>query len=190
MHSVTRCRQLAYACGPTVQADKYGDVYIGITPSVCHPFHVPAQYLLNCSTFPLFFNIPNLVWWCIILRWGVMQKNWFTVFNVKVTARAYIIKIWLFVLYLLNCWSVCNQTWFGSTASKAGVACGKIGFLNSRSRSQWQFKMLVNVCPDDISWTKEHFVIKLGIFRLHHKPECHAEKLFHSLQCQGHSMDF
>ena len=50
MPSVTRCRQLVYACGPTVQADKYGDVYIGITPSVCHPFHMSAQYLLNCST--------------------------------------------------------------------------------------------------------------------------------------------
>ena len=33
-----------------------------------------------------------------------MQKNWFTVFNVKVTMRAYISKKWLFLLYLLNCW--------------------------------------------------------------------------------------
>ena len=30
-----------------------------------------------------------------------MQKNWFTVFSVKVTVRAYIIKIWLFLFYLL-----------------------------------------------------------------------------------------
>ena len=42
----------------------------------------------------------------------VMQKNWFTVFNVKVTVRDYIIKIWLYLLYLLNYWSICNQTWF------------------------------------------------------------------------------
>ena len=73
---------------------------------------VSAQYLLNCSKF-----IPNLVWLCIIMRLCVMQKNWFTIFSVKVTVRAYIIKIWLFLLYVLNCWSVCNQTWFGSTAS-------------------------------------------------------------------------
>ena len=46
-----------------------------------------------------------------------MQKNWFTIVIVKVTARAYMINIWLFLLYLLNCWSVCNQTWFCSTAS-------------------------------------------------------------------------
>ena len=38
------------------------------------------------------------------------EKNWFTIVNVKVTVRAYIIKIWLFLLYLPNCWSVCNQT--------------------------------------------------------------------------------
>ena len=37
--------------------------------------------------------------------------------NVKVTVRAYIIKNGLSLLYLLNCWSVCNQTWFDSTAS-------------------------------------------------------------------------
>ena len=60
---------------------------------------------------------PDLIWWCIIMRWCVVQKNWFTIFNVKVTARAYIIKIWLFLLYLLNCWSSCNQTWFDSAAS-------------------------------------------------------------------------
>ena len=47
-----------------------------------------------------------------IISQSVMQKNWFTVFNVMFTLRAYIIKIWLYLLYLLNCWSVCNLTWF------------------------------------------------------------------------------
>ena len=61
-----------------------------------------------------FFFLPNLVWWCIVMRRCMMWKNWFTIFNVKVTAKAYIIKIWL---YRLNCWSVCNQTWFGRTPS-------------------------------------------------------------------------
>ena len=61
--------------------------------------------------------LPNFRWWCSIMSQSVCEKNWFTVFNVKVTVRAYIIKILLFLLYLLNCWSVCNQTLFDSTAS-------------------------------------------------------------------------
>ena len=47
--------------------------------------------------------------------------------------------------------------------------------------------MLVNVCPDDIFWTAEHFVTKPAMVMKHHKPECHAEKLVHCVQCQGHS---
>ena len=64
-----------------------------------------------------------------------MQKNWFTILNVMVTVRVYIIKVWLFLLCLVNCWSVCNQTWFDNIAS-----CGKMGLLHSRSVSQWRFK--------------------------------------------------
>ena len=47
--------------------------------------------------------------------------------------------------------------------------------------------MLVYVCPDDIFWTTEHFVTKPGMVMQHHKPECHAEKLLHFDQCQGHN---
>ena len=117
-----------------------------------------------------------------------MRKNWFTIFNVKVTVRAYIIKIWLFSLYLLSWWSVCNQTWFYSTVSSALVSCGKMGLPCSRSRSQRRFKMSVNVCPDDIFWTTDHFVTKPGTVMQPHKPECPAEKkLVLCVQCQGHS---
>ena len=76
-------------------------------------------------------------------------ENWFTVFSVKVTARAYISKILLFLLYLLNCWSVCNQIWFDSTASEAGVSYLKFWLLHSRSKSHRRLKMLVNVCLDN-----------------------------------------
>ena len=100
----------------------------------------------------------NVVWLCSIMSQSDMQENWFTVFNVKVTARAYIIKIWLFLLYLKNDWSIWNQTWFGSTTLWAGVSCGKIGLLYSRS--QQRLKMSVNACPDDIFWTAQHFVTK------------------------------
>ena len=135
-----------------------------------------------------FFYIPNLIWWCVIMRQCVMRKNWFTIFNLKVTVRAYIIKISLFLLLNhLNCWSVCKQTWYNRTASYAWVSCGKIGLLHSGSSSQQKFKIVVNVCLDDILWTTEHFVTKPGMVMQRHKPECHAQKLVHCLQCQGHS---
>ena len=61
-----------------------------------------------------------------------------------------------------------------------------MGLLCLRSSSQWRFKMSVNVCPD-IFWTTEHFVTNPGMVMQHHKPECHAEKLVHCVQCQDHS---
>ena len=57
-----------------------------------------------------------------------------------------------------------------------------------KSRSQRRFKMLVNICPDHIFWTPERFVAKPGMDMDQHEPECHAEKLVHCVQCQGHSM--
>ena len=45
------------------------------------------------SSEPQIILIPNMVLHCSIMSQIVMQKNWFTVFNVKVTARTYIIKI-------------------------------------------------------------------------------------------------
>ena len=113
---------------------------------------------------------------------SVVPKNWFTIFSVKVTARACIIKIWLFLLYL-NCWSVCNQTCFDSTTSLAGVSYAKIGLL--QSRSQQMFKMSMNVCLDGIFWTAEHFVTKLGMVMQYHELESHVEKLFVIFKVKG-----
>ena len=45
---------------------------------------VSAQYLLSRSTVKKNFFLPNLVWWCIIMRQCVVRKNWF---SVKVTVR-------------------------------------------------------------------------------------------------------
>ena len=133
------------------------------------------------SSEPQDILLPNLVWLCSVISQNVMQKNWFTVFSVKVTVRAYIIKIWLFLLYLLKCWSVCNQTWFDSTASWASFVLWKNGITAVK------VKMLVNVCPGDIFWTTEYFVAKPGMVMQHHKQQCHAEKLVHCVQCRGHS---
>ena len=57
--------------------------------------------------------------------------------------------------------------------------------LHSRSRSQQLFKMSVNVCSDNIFWTMEHFVTKLGVVMQHHEPECHSEKIVCCLQGCG-----
>ena len=84
------------------------------------------QFLLNRST------IFNQTWYCGVLSGGKSsdrkkkkKKNWFPIVNVKITVRAYIIKIWLFLLYLPNCWSICNQTRFDSTTYKPDCPCGK-----------------------------------------------------------------
>ena len=59
----------------------------------------------------------SLVLWFIIMSLSVMQKDWFAIFKVKVTARAHMIRIWQFLLCFLNCWSFFYQTWFDSTLS-------------------------------------------------------------------------
>ena len=133
----------------------------------------------SVSPEPLNHFLPDLVWWCTTTSQCVLQKNWFTIFNVKVTARAYVIKIELFLVFLLNCWSTCNQTWLDGTTPYARLFCAKSGLLGSRSRSRQKFKLLVNVCPDDIFWTADHFDAKLGMVMRHHKPECQAGKLVH-----------
>ena len=38
--------------------------------------------------------------------------------------------------YLLSCWTVCNQTWYGDAKSWAKVSCRKTGLLSSSSGSQ------------------------------------------------------
>ena len=107
---------------------------------VCHPV-CESNFAWMISPEPLNHFKPNLVWWCIIMKQSVIQKNWLTV--TKVTVRSCIIKMWLFLLYLVNGWSVYNQTWFDSIASYAGVSCKQNGLLHSRSRSQQRFEMLV-----------------------------------------------
>ena len=75
------------------------------------------MFVQMISSKPPNILFPNLVLWCIIMSQSVMQKDWFAISKVTVTARAHMIKIWQFLLYLLNCWSFCYQTWFDSTLS-------------------------------------------------------------------------
>ena len=96
-------------------------------------------------------------------------------------------KVWLFLLCLLNCWSICNQTWLIVHYYVNWVSCGKMGLLCSKSRSQRRFKMLVKTCLDDTFWTTEHFVTKSGMVMQHHKPECFVDKWNYCGQGQGHN---
>ena len=118
--------------------------HIGITLSICSSVRV-SDRVRSVSPEQLNLFWPNLVWWCIILGRCVVRKNWFTIFYVKVTVRADIIKIRLSSLYFLNCWSVGNQTWFCSTVSKAGVPVEKLDYCSQGqghsegSKCQWMF---------------------------------------------------
>ena len=164
-----------------------GGVYFGITLSVilCLCLIVSARYLLNHSA--IFYQ----TWYCGVLSSGdVMQKNWFTVFIVKVTARAYLIKIWLFLLYLLNCWSICYQTWFDSTASLAGVSILWRKYITAfKVRVTVKVQNASECVSDDISWIKEHIVTNFCMLMQHYELECHTEKkMVHCLQHQGHSV--
>ena len=64
---------------------------VNVYPDVIF-FHV-SNYVHSVSPELLKHFLPNLGWLCIIMGQRVMQKNWFTIFNVKVTAKAYVIKI-------------------------------------------------------------------------------------------------
>ena len=57
------------------------------------------------------------------------------------------------------------------------MSCRRIWLLHSRSRSQQRFKVSVSICPDNIFWTTEHLVTRLGMMMQHCEPECHAKEI-------------
>ena len=69
---------------------------------------------------------------CLVKRLGCT-----VVFQVKVTEKVKNSSECSSKQYLLNCWNFCHQTWYGDALSWARVSCKKIGFLSSRSWSQW-----------------------------------------------------
>ena len=67
-----------------------GGLYIGITVSVCPAMRVSDFFSRTISPEPL----DCCVWRCISIMMSITEKKkWFAFFLVKVTARAYIIKI-------------------------------------------------------------------------------------------------
>ena len=70
-----------------------------------------------------------------------------------------IIKIWPFLLYLQNCWPICSQT----LTAYHHKSCEQTGSLCSRSRSQWCFKNLLNICQSCVFYTTDIFATRLGV---------------------------
>ena len=142
-----------------------------------------SRYLLNHQAFCV------QTWYCdaSLGVQSVMQKDCFAIFKVKATARAHMIKIWQFLLYLLNCWSFCYHIWFDSTLSYARVFYGDSGLLCSKSRSLQNFKISLDVCSDDIFWITESFTTKLCMLMHHCGPDCLSKRLVCCLLGQGHS---
>ena len=84
-----------------------------------------------------------------------MQKGWFAIFKVKVTARAHMIRIWQFLLCFLNCWTFYNQTWYGEASLWARLSFKKIGFLFSRSRSQLRIIIIIHSLTTRVIWAPQ-----------------------------------
>ena len=81
-----------------------------------------VTHICSHSAECLFATFCNQTWYCGAPPWAGMscEKKWDSIFKVKVTVCAYIIKIWQFLLYLLlvlNQWVFCNQSQFECRSS-------------------------------------------------------------------------
>ena len=137
---------------------------------------------------PLNILFPNVVLWCIIMSQSVMQKDWFAIFKVTVTARAHMIKIWQFLLYLLDCWSFCYQTWFDSTLSQAWMfygekldCCVQGQGYDKISKCQLMFVQMIFFGSLSLFATRPDVVMH------YYEPDCLSKRLVCCLQGQGHS---
>ena len=78
---------------------------------------------------------------------SVMQNIWFAIFKVRVISRAHMIKIWQFLVYLLNCWSFCYQIWFYITTCTLKALhvysffwLQHAGVLDTKTATCWQVR--------------------------------------------------
>ena len=133
---------------------------------------------LNPQTFCYHTWFDDASLWATVLYWNISllssrsRSQWGLIWSdSKYVSFCYI--------YLLDCWSVCNQTWFYGILLSGVQVRKKKGMLCSRSRSQWNLKISKNVCQDIIFWTAESFsfITKLGTVMRHHVPEYHAKRL-------------
>ena len=136
------------------------------------------------SSKPLNILFPNLVLWCINMSLSVLQKDWFAIFKVTVTARAHKIKFWQFLLCL---WTAdpfdtklglivpyCKPEWF-----REKLDCCVQGQGHSKiSKCQWLFVQMT---------FSESLTTELGMVMHHYEPDSLSKRSLCCLQGQGHS---
>ena len=121
------------------------------------------MFVQMISSKPPNILFPNLVLWCIIMSWSVMQRDWFAIF--KVTARAPLIKIWQFLLYPLNCWSFAGKLslivhYHKPECFMAKLDCCVQGHGHSKnSKCQWVFVQMIFSESLNLSATKLNMVM-------------------------------
>ena len=135
----------------------WGDIFDESVPAcaVCFSIH-PSGYLSSCLCVQLCLD--NISWTAqpFLTKLGMEvechTENLFTIFNVKITAKAYILKIWLFQLYLLKCCSVC-QTLFDKPewlSEEKRVYCVQGQGHIEGSKCQWMFVWIIIFGPQNI----------------------------------------
>ena len=95
----------------------YWNHFVYVCLSVCSFVCVSGCVLTISPELLNHFLLPNLVWWCIIMKGCVMWKNWFTIFNVKVTAKVQNVSECFLGQSLLIHITFCVQTWYCYAAS-------------------------------------------------------------------------
>ena len=94
---------------------------------------------------------------------SVVLKNWFTVLNVKVTMRAYTIKILLFLLFVLNCWSISTKLGLVVQHHKPECSLEKLDYCiqgqghSKGSQCWWMFVQMIyselqNILLPNLVW--------------------------------------
>ena len=83
------------------------------------------------------------------------------VVKVKVTEKVQNSSECLCGRYLLNCWTFCDQTWYGDASSWARVSCKKIGLLSSKFRVTVKVHSIRYDFFYHICWIGDLFVTKV-----------------------------
>ena len=89
--------------------------------------------------------------------------------------------------YLLICWTVCNQTWYGDYSLWAIVLCKKIGLLSFKFRAIVKVHIIKYDCFYHIYLTADLYASTFNWMVHHHKLECFVSKLDCCFQGQDHS---
>ena len=97
------------------------------------------------------------------------------------------VSLWSLIgWYLLNCPTLCNQTWYDGPSSWAGLSYGSCAAFNIKVTERvYVIKIwLFFYC---IFWTNDPFATRCSLMVHHRKPECLVRKLDCCVQGQGHS---